>query len=203
MTTGKTKALTIWTFVGKVMSLLFNMLSAAAAAKSLQSCLTLCDPTDSSPPGSTIPGILYARTLEWVAISFSNAWKWIVKMKSLSRVRFFVIPWTVVYQAPQSMVFSSQEYWSGLPFPSPGDLPNPGIEPGSPTLQADALPSEPPGKPSLPRDKHLLISWLQIPSAVIWEPPKIVSHCFHCFPIYPPWSDGTGCHDLSFLNVEC
>ena len=72
-TTGKTIALTLWTFVGKVMSLLFNMLSAAAAAKLLQSCLTLCDPTDGSPPGSPAPGILQARTLEWVAISFSNA----------------------------------------------------------------------------------------------------------------------------------
>ena len=62
-----------------------------------------------------------------------------VKVKSLSRVRLFVTPWTVVYQAPQSMGFSRQEYWSGLPFLSPGDLPNPGIEPGSPTLQADAF----------------------------------------------------------------
>ena len=69
------------------------------------------------------------------------------EVKSLSRVRLFVTPWTVVYEAPQSMEFSRQEYWSGLPFPSPGDLPNPGIEPGSPTLQSDALPSEPPGKP--------------------------------------------------------
>ena len=73
MPTGKTVALTRWTFVGKVMSLLFNMLSAAVAAKSLQSCPTLCDPIDSSPPGSPVPGILQARTLEWVAISFSNA----------------------------------------------------------------------------------------------------------------------------------
>ena len=67
-------------------------------------------------------------------------------MKSLSRVQLFVTPWTVAYHAPPSVGFSRQEYWSGLPFPSPGDLPNPGIEPGSPTLQADALPSEPPGK---------------------------------------------------------
>ena len=67
-------------------------------------------------------------------------------MKSLSRVRLFVTLWTVAYQAPQSMKFSRQEYWSGLPFPSPGDLPDPGIEPSSLTLQADALPSEPPGK---------------------------------------------------------
>ena len=69
-----------------------------------------------------------------------------VKVKSLSRVRLFATPWTVAYQGPQSMEFSRQEYWSGLPFPSPGDLPDPEIKPGSPTLQADALPSEPPGK---------------------------------------------------------
>ena len=70
-----------------------------------------------------------------------------VKVKSLSRVRLFATPWTVAYQAPPSMGFSRQDYWSGLPFPSPGDLPKPGTEPGSPTLQADALPSEPPGQP--------------------------------------------------------
>ena len=68
-------------------------------------------------------------------------------MKSLSRVRLFAIPWTVVYQASLSMGFSKQEYWSGLPFPSPGDLPDPAIKPRSPALQADALLSEPPGKP--------------------------------------------------------
>ena len=93
-------------------------LFAAAAAKSLQSCLTLCDPIDGSPPGPTIPGILQARTLEWVAISFSSAWKWKVKVKSLSRVRLFVTPWTVAHQAPASMGFSRQEYWSGVPLPS-------------------------------------------------------------------------------------
>ena len=71
------------------------------------------------------------------------------KVKSLSHVRLFATPWTVAYQASQSMGFSRQEYWSGLPFPSPGDLPNPGIEPRSPALQADALPSEPPGKSPL------------------------------------------------------
>ena len=79
---------------------------AAAAAKSLQSCLTLCDPIDGSPPGSTIPGILQTRTLEWVAISFCNAWKGKVKVKSLSRVRLFATPWTAAYQAPQPMGFS-------------------------------------------------------------------------------------------------
>ena len=70
-----------------------------------------------------------------------------VKVKSLSRVRLFVTAWTVAYQAPLSMEFSRQECWSGLPFPSPGNLPDPGIKPGSPALQADTLPSEPPGKP--------------------------------------------------------
>ena len=93
--------------------------AAAAAAKSRQSCLTLCDPIDSSSPGSPIPGILQARTLEWVAISFSNAWKWKVKVKSLSRVRLFEIPWTAAYQAPLPMGFSRQEDWSGMPLPSP------------------------------------------------------------------------------------
>ena len=88
-------------------------------AKSLQSCLTLCDPRDGSPPGSPIPGILRARTLEWVAISFSNAWKWKVKVKSFSRVRLLATPWTAAHQAPQSTGFSRQEYWSGLPLPSP------------------------------------------------------------------------------------
>ena len=89
--------------------------AAAAAAKSLQSCLILCDPIDGSPPGSPVPGILQARTLEWVAISFSNAWKWKVKVKLLSCVWLFATPWTAVYQAPPSMGFSRQEYWSGVP----------------------------------------------------------------------------------------
>ena len=93
--------------------------AAAAAAKSLQSYPTLCDPRDSSPPGSSVPGILQARTLEWVAISFSNAWKWKVKVKSLSPVRLLATPWTTAYQAPPSMGFSRQEYWSGVPLPSP------------------------------------------------------------------------------------
>ena len=144
MTMGETIALTIQTFVGKVMSLLFNMLSrfviaffpkskhlliswlqerkmvnSATAAKSLQSRPTLCDPIDVSPPGSPAPGILQARTLEWVAISFSNAWKWKVKVKSLSRVWLLATPWTAAYQTPPSMGFSRQEYWSGVPLPSP------------------------------------------------------------------------------------
>ena len=199
MTTGKTIALTRWTVVGKVMSLLFNTLSrlfiaflprskhlliswlqspfavilepkkiksatvstvspsichevigldamifvfwmlsfkpnfsrcsftfikklSAAAAKSLQSCPTLCDPIDSSPSGSPIPGILQARTLEWVAISFSNAWKWKVKVKSLSHIRLPASPWTAAHQAPPSLGFSRQEYWSGVSLPSPKKL---------------------------------------------------------------------------------
>ena len=86
----------------------FPCASAAAAAKSPESCPTLCDPIDSSPPGSTVPGILQARTLEWVAISFSNVWKWKVKVKSLSRVWLLATPWTAAYQAPPSMGFSRQ-----------------------------------------------------------------------------------------------
>ena len=90
----------------------------AAAAKSLQLCPALCDPIDGLLPSSSVPGILQARTLEWVAISFSNAWKWKVKGKSLSRVRLFATPWTAAYQAPPSMGFSRQECWSGVPLPS-------------------------------------------------------------------------------------
>ena len=93
-----------------------SVYAAAAAAKSLQSCPTLCDPIDCSPPGSPIHGILQARTLEWVAISFSNAWKGKVKVKSLSRVRPSATSWTAAYQAPPSMGFSKQEYWSGVPY---------------------------------------------------------------------------------------
>ena len=93
--------------------------NTAAAAKSLRSCLTLCDPIDGSTPGSPVPGILQARTLEWVAISFSNAWKWEVKGNSLSHAWLLATPWTAAYQAPPSMGFSRQEYWSGVPLPSP------------------------------------------------------------------------------------
>ena len=131
MSIGKTIALTIQNFVSRVMSLLYNILNTQvlrvplnrrAAAKSLQSCPTLCDPIDGSPPGSTIPGILQARTLEWVAISFCNAWKWKNKVKSLSRIRLLATPWTAAYHAPPSMGFSRQEYWNGVPLPSPPDF---------------------------------------------------------------------------------
>ena len=103
---------------------------AAAAAKSLQSCPTLFDPIDGSPRGSPVPGILQARTLEWVAIAFSNAGKWKVKVKSLSPARLLATPWTAAHQAPPSMGFSRQEYWSGVPLPSPaypGSIPGQGI----------------------------------------------------------------------------
>ena len=88
------------------------------------SCVqTLCNPIDSSPLGSSVPGILQARTLEWVAISFSNAWRWKVKAKSLSRAWLLATPWTAAHQTPLSMGFTRQEYWSGMPLPSP--LPSP------------------------------------------------------------------------------
>ena len=100
---------------------------AAAAAKSLQSCLTPCDPIDDSPPGSTIPGIRQARTLEWVAISFSNVWKWKVKVKSLSHVRLLATPWTAAYQAPRSTGFFQARVleWVAIAFSDdPADVGN-------------------------------------------------------------------------------
>ena len=106
----------VW-FSGVKKSWAFGIKPTSDAAKSLQSCPTLCDPIDGSPPGSPVPGILQARTLEWIVISFSNAWKWKAKVKSLSRV-WLSNPWTAAYQAPPSMGFSRQEYWSGVPLPS-------------------------------------------------------------------------------------
>ena len=100
------------------LSFLALLHAAAAAAKLLLLCLTLCNPIDISPPGSPTPGILQARILERVAISFSNTWKWKVKVKSLSCVQLFTTPWTAAHQAPPSMGFSRQEYWSGVPLPS-------------------------------------------------------------------------------------
>ena len=120
-----------------------NDWSDNVAAKSLQSCPTLCDPVDGIPPGSCpwdSPGTNTGVGCHFLLQCMK------VKVKSLSRVRLFATPWTVAYQAPPSMGFSRQECWSGLPFPSPGDLPVPGIKPRSPALRADALPSEPPGK---------------------------------------------------------
>ena len=109
-----------WNLPWRILSI--SLLACAAAAKSLQSCPTLCDLIDGSPPGTPIPGILQARTLEWVAIS-SNAWKWKVKGKSLNRVRLWKTPWTAAHQAPPSMGFSRQEYWSWVSLPSPYTFP--------------------------------------------------------------------------------
>ena len=105
-----------------IISGLGKLLGPSSAAKSLQSCPTLRDPVDGSLPGSSVLGILQARTLEWVAISFSNAWKWKVKVKSFSRVWLFATPWTAAYQASPSIGVSRQEYWSRLPLPSPGSI---------------------------------------------------------------------------------
>ena len=106
-------------FLLAVLSPVCDSTSAAAAAKLLQLCPTLCDPIDGSPPGSPVSGILQAGTLEWAAISFSSAWKWKVKVNLLSRVWLLATPWTAAHQAPPSMGFSRQEYWSGVPLPSP------------------------------------------------------------------------------------
>ena len=95
------------------------LFGSADATKLRQLCLTLCDPIDGSPTGSSVSGILQARILEWVAVSFSNAWKWKVKVKSLSHIWLLAASWTVAYQAPLCRGFSRQEYWNGLPLPSP------------------------------------------------------------------------------------
>ena len=111
---------------------------SAAAAKSPQSCPTLCNPIDSSSPCFPIPGILQARILEWVAISFSNAWNWKVKVKSLSHVQLLATSWSAAYQALPSMGFSRQEHWSGLPFPSP--MPESEKRKGSRSVMFDSVP---------------------------------------------------------------
>ena len=108
-------------FLEQLMRILPSSLNAAAAAKSLQSCLTLCDPMDGSPRGSPVPGILQARTLEWVAISFSNAWKWKVEVKLLSLVRLLATPWTAAHQAPPSVhgIFQARVLeWGAIAFSS-------------------------------------------------------------------------------------
>ena len=147
-----------------------------------QVCLPLCDPMDCSLPGSSVHEIFQARILGRVATSSSKGWifpnqgsrlclrHWqvdslplshlgspllLIVVQSLSIVRLFATPWTAACQAPLSMRFSRQRYWSGLPFPSSGDLPNPGIEPRSPALQADSLPTELQEKPTV-YDKCLI-----------------------------------------------
>ena len=138
----------------------FSWRVAAAAAKSLQSCPTLCDPIDSSPPGSPVPGILQARTLGWVAISFSNAWKWKVKVKALSRVWLSATPRTAAHQAPLSMGFSRPEPWSGVPLPSPhgvlGRFNKAAVEKSQPLALMNARYHP---VPLLRRPWHSLVSW--------------------------------------------
>ena len=154
----------------------------------------LCVTPDGSPPGSPVPGILQARTLEWVAISFSSAWKGKVKGKSLSRVRLLATPWTAAYQAP---VLSRQEYWSGVPLPSPTAWTRQTFFSKVMSLLSSLVIA------FLPRSKRLWISWLQSPSAVILEPKKMKSLTVSivspsiCHELMGP--DG---HDLRFFEVE-
>ena len=121
--------------------------AAAAAAKLRQSCPILCDPIDGSPLGSSVPGVLQARTLEWITISFSNAWQWKVKVKSLSRVLLFATPRTAAYQAPPPMGFSMQE-WGAIAFSRGSSLPRDQTC-IYPALAEGSLPLTPPGKPHL------------------------------------------------------
>ena len=149
VTTGKTIVFTIWPFVSKVMSLLFNMLSWFVIAFLPRRKHLLIS---SLQPLFAV--ILEPRKILHFCLPWSDGTRCYVALfcewvKSLSRVWLFVTPWTVAHQAPPSVGFSRQEYWSGLPFPSPGDLPDPGIEPRSSALRADALTSEPPGSPIL------------------------------------------------------
>ena len=126
------------------------------ACQPLRGDFTLESPRSVTPVSASV--LIWPPLCPSVSLSLlkeHSHWTVKVKVKSLSRVRLFVTPWTVAYQAPPSMGFSRQEYWSGLPFPSPGDLPDPGIEPGSPAFQADALTSEPPGKPRVPEEVFL------------------------------------------------
>ena len=144
--------------------------AAAAAAKSLQLCPTLCNSKDGSSPGSPVPGILQVRTLEWVAISFSNAWKWKVKVNLLSRVRLFATPWTAAYQAPQSMGFCRQEYWSGVPSPSPWKYCAAAAKllQSCPTL-CDPIDGSPPGSPVPGILQARTLEWVAISFSNEWK----------------------------------
>ena len=143
----------------------FLRMAVQCCAKSLQSCLTLCDPIDGSPPGSSVPGILQARTLEWVAISFPNAWKWKMKVKLLSRVWLFSTPWTAAYQAPPSLGFSRQEYWSGVPLPSPR------LASAAFGEEEDEFDSRKLLPPSYPRMEVLAVNYLKLPGGASGKEP--------------------------------
>ena len=169
---------------------------SAAAAKSLQLCPTLCDPMDGSPPGSPVPGILQARTLEWAAISFSNAAKWEVKVKSLSRVRLFATPWTAASQAPLSMGFSRQENWSGVPAHC---HPNPSAEICSNrqmTHAALGFPGDSDGNPPAMQETQVWSLGREDPLEKEWQPtPVFLPGEFHGQKSqvgYSPW----GCKEV-------
>ena len=181
-----------------------SRIKLVTAAKSLQSCLTLCDPVDGSPPGSPVPEILQARTLEWVAISFSNAWKWKVKVKSLSRVWLFDTPWTAAYQAPPSMGFSRQEYWSGLPLPSPKFVTAKSLQ-SCPTL-CDPIDGSPAGSPVPEILQARTLEWVAISFPNAWKWKVKVKSLSRVGLLATPW---TAAHQapppmvwvsLSFLN---
>jgi len=141
--------------------------------------IPLCDPIGNSPPGSPVPGILQARILEWVAISFSNAWKLKVKVKSLGRVRLFATPWTAAYQAPPSMGFSRQEYWSRLPFPSPMRACM--LSCFSHVRLCDFMDSSPPGCPVHRILQERILKWVAISFSI-----KKVRDCAKCFTLVLP-----------------
>ena len=165
------------------------MYAAAAAAKSLQSCPTLCDPIDGSPPGSPFPGILQARTLEWVAISFSNAWKWKVKVKLLSRVRLLATSWTAAYQAPPSMGFSRQEYWSGVSLPSPLLIYAAAAKSlqSCPTL-CDPIDVSPPGSPVPGILQARTLEWVAISFSNAWKWKVKVKSLSRVWLLATPWT---------------
>ena len=168
------------------------MVSAAVtAAKLPQSCPALCDPIDGSPSGSPVPGILQARTLEWVAISFSNAWTWKVKVKSLSHVRPSVTPWTAAYQVPPSMGFSRQEDWSGVPLPSPREL---RVEAGCPPRhQSSSEPLQPPQQRTL--------RWLKMRSTGYW-PQRTGMHIKGLISMSPDFASSHTQGNSKFLNLR-
>ena len=159
-----------------------------AGAKSLQSCRTLCDPIDGSPLGFPVPGILQARTLEWVAISFSKAWKWKVKVKSLSCVRPLATSWTAAYQAPSSMGFSRQEYWSGLPLPSPT------VKPAAKSLQlcptlCNPIDCSPPGSPIPGILQARTLEWVAISFSNAWKWKVKVKSLSRVWLSATPWTE--------------
>ena len=156
---------------------------AAAAAKSLQSCPTLCNPMDCSPPGSPVPEILQVRTLEWIAISFSNAWKWKVKVKSLNRVRLLGTPWTAAHQAPPSMGFSRQEYWSGVPL-----LPAAAKSLQSCLTLCDPIDCSPPGVPVSGILQARILEWVAISFSNTWKWKVKVKSLSRVWPSATPWT---------------